>query len=298
MPYTTNPRMPKLRARASNLVLLEGWSIRQTAKYFGFNPSTVSKWVKKANPNGMLEIPTESSRPKNHPDQINQKIVRKVCELRLKTKGRCSEVVHKHLQNENVDISLSSVRRILKRNNLIRKRSPWKRYHAPQERPQPVNPGDLVQIDTIHLVDRINLKDRLYIYTLLDVFSRWSFAWASAKMNSLLTVGFVKKAEKVFPASFNCLQSDHGPEFSSIFTDRIKINHRHSRVRKPNDNAHLERFNRTIQNELLNELPLDVKVINRRLPDYLNYYNTERLHMGINFKTPIQLLNECCQGIG
>ena len=47
MPYTTNPKMPKLRAKAVNLVILEGWSIRQVARHFGFNPSTISKWVKK-----------------------------------------------------------------------------------------------------------------------------------------------------------------------------------------------------------------------------------------------------------
>jgi len=29
----------------------------------------------------------------------------------------------------------------------------------------------------------------------------------------------------------------------------------------------------------------------------LDYYNTERLHMGINFQTPIQLI-KCFQAIG
>ena len=134
MPYTINPKMPKLRAKAANLVILEGWSIRQTARHFGFNPSTISKWVKKANPNGVIEIATKSSRPNRHPHQINKQTIRHVCELRLKTKGRCAEVIHQHLQKADINISLSSVKRILKRNHLIKKRSPWKRYHAPQER--------------------------------------------------------------------------------------------------------------------------------------------------------------------
>jgi len=33
------------------------------------------------------------------------------------------------------------------------------------------------------------------------------------------------------------------------------------------------------------------------LPIYLNYYNTERLHMGIQFKTPNSLI-KCFQAIG
>ena len=162
MPYTTNPKMPKLRAKAANLVLLEGWSIRQTAKYFGFNPSTVSKWVKKADPNGVVAIPTQSSRPKSHPHQINDQVIKRVIELRLKTNGRCSEVIHQHLQNERIDISLNSVKRILGRNNLINKKSPWKRYHAPQERPKPIKPGDLVQIDTIDL--QLNLMMIMFLF--------------------------------------------------------------------------------------------------------------------------------------
>lgn len=93
------------------------------------------------------------------------------------------------------------------------------------------------------------------------------------------------------------MQTDHGPEFSSHFSERVKIKHRHSRVRRPNDNAHLERFNRTLQDELLDELPVNVKIYNRALPEYLKYYNNERLHLGINLQTPNEILAKCFQGI-
>ena len=156
------------------------------------------------------------------------------------------------------------------------------------ERPEAVNPGDLVQLDTIHLME--DEKSRIYVYTLLDLYSRWSHAWAVKKVNTRKSVEFVRRAKGKFPSDFKCLQSDNGSEFSQHFSERIKIAHRHSRVRRPNDNAHLERFNRTIQEELLDKLPRDVDVINRYLPKYLKYYNTERLHMGIGFKTPAQML--------
>ncbi|HDZ85295.1 MAG TPA: hypothetical protein ENH35_01950, partial [Candidatus Moranbacteria bacterium] len=73
--------------------------------------------------------------------------------------------------------------------------------------------------------------------------------------------------------------------------------HRHSRVRQPNDNSYLERFNRTLQEECLQKVKTNVRIFNRALPVYLEYYNTERLHMGIDFKTPIQLI-KCFQAIG
>jgi len=220
--------------------------------------------------------------------------VQRIIEIR-KSNGRCSEVVHQHLLKENIHTSLSSVKRTLDRNYLIKKRSPWKRYHKSMERPEAINSGDLVQVDTIHLME--NTASRIYVYTLLDLYSRWTYSWAVKKLSGKKSVLFVNSAKRKFPTKFKCLQSDHGPEFSQHFSERIKITHRHSRVRKPNDNAHLERFNRTLQEELLDKLPRDVSVINRYLPKYLKYYNTERLHMGIDFKTPIQLV-KCFQAIG
>ena len=89
------------------------------------------------------------------------------------------------------------------------------------------------------------------------------------------------------------IRSDNGPEFSKWCTHgwlRMKIKHRHGRVRKSNDQAHVERFNRTIQDEFLRYMSKDVDAINRQLPKYLKYYNQERLHLGIDLKTPCQIL--------
>lgn len=286
MPYTTNPFMPKLRAKAVDMYR-QGHSMRDVARHFGVVPSTISKWNKRSPLGGTYSIETRSSRPKYHPKQTPKNIIYRIIQLRKQTKGRCAKVIHKYLDNEGISISLSTVARIIKRYGLTKKRSPYKRYHKNIKRPVTNKSGDLVQIDTIHLMK--NKKDKIYIYTLIDVYSRWAFAKAVNKINTKQTVKFVKNAIKISPFKFNMLQTDNGPEFKTHFTERIKIPHRHSRVRKPNDNAHLERFNRTIQEECLAHIPKDVNEVNKRLTNYLKYYNTERLHLGINLKTPIQL---------
>ena len=122
-------------------------------------------------------------------------------------------------------------------------------------------------------------------------------AWACERANARTALLFLYHSKKNAPFIFQMLQSDNGPEFSTHFTERVKTSHRHSRVRRPNDNAHIERFNRTIQEELLDHLPRDVKIINRELPTYLEYYNTQRLHLGIKLQTPLQVIN-CFQAIG
>lgn len=294
MAYTKNPAMPRLRAKAVEMVR-SGKSVRQVARYFGYSPGTISKWCKRAPMPGVFRIETLSSRPNSHPNDTPHVLVRRALELRQETGGRCAEVVHEHLRLEGVIISLSTVKRILDRAGVTKKRSPWKRKHKSISRPKALHQGDLVQIDTIHIMQ--NEKDRIYIYTLLDVHSRWAHALASERINTHRSLHFVRQAIKNAPFEFRCLQSDNGPEFTQNFTERIKIIHRHSRVRKPNDNAHLERFNRTIQHEFLSKMPVNVSAINRELPKYLAHYNTCRLHLGIGLKTPMQIISKCFQAI-
>lgn len=285
--------MPRLRAKAVEMVR-QGKSVSEVARYFGYSKSAVSKWNQKVPIGGAYLIPTISSRPHHHPQELSDRVVKKIIECKKKY-NRCSDVIHQHLKNEGIIISLNSVKRKLEYAGLVRKRSPWKRLHLSSKRPEALKPGDLVMVDTIHLM--IGEKKRIYVYTLIDVYSRWCYALAVDRINTRISVEFLKRAQELASFKFNCLQSDNGSEFSQHFSERIRILHRHSRVRKPNDNSYVERFNRTLQEECLDKLPTNVRVFNRALPEYLTYYNTERLHMGINFQTPIKLIN-CFQAIG
>ncbi len=289
MAYTTNPSIPKVRQEAAHAVLYKGWSTRKVARHFGYNQSTIVRWVRRANIFGYHPIPTQSSRPKHHPKQLKKEVVQRIIELRL-AHGRTSEVVHKQLQNEGVVVSLNSVRRTIDRSGLMKKRSPWKRYHPPVERPVPLKPGDLVQLDTIHRM--ITKKKRLYVFVAIDVYSRWVYAKSYARMSAATSVAFVREAQSHASFQFDMLQSDHGPEFGKWFVSQIKKSHRYTRIGKPNDNAHIERFNRTVQEECLDKVPTDVDAINRALQKYLQYYNYERLHMGIALQFPAQLLTK------
>jgi transposase InsO family protein len=291
--YTTNPQMPKLRAKAVNMVL-SGKSVSSVARYFGYSKSAVSKWVKKSPSGGVHYIPTVSSRPHHHPKELSEDVVKKIIACKKKY-NRCSEVIHQYLLKDGINVSLNSVRRKIDQAGLVKKRSPWKRLHLSTVRPEALKPGDLVMVDTIHVM--LTPKKKIYVYTLIDVYSRWCYAWATDRISARKSIEFLKRARALADFEFNCIQSDNGSEFSQHFSERIKTAHRHSRVRKPNDNAHLERFNRTLQEECLDKLPVSVRRFNQTLPIYLSYYNAERLHMGINFQTPNQLIN-CFQAIG
>ncbi len=287
MAYTINPKLSVVRMLAVRLVKYRGWSTRKVARHTGFSQSAVVKWCAKDPTGGWRQIPTESSRPHSHARQLTPNLVDAIVAQRHKN-GRCAEVVHQELLNQGIRISLSSVKRTLDRNHLLVKRSPYKRWHVSLPRPLAEKSGDLVQVDTIHVM--LNQRQRFYVYALIDIYSRWGYAWVSERINTWKSMQFVKLAQRKAGFKFMTIQTDNGSEFSTYFSENIKTVHRHSRVRRPNDNGHVERFIRTLQEECLNKVLSTPADYQGALNNYLPYYNQERLHLGINLLTPIQLI--------
>jgi len=286
MAYTSNPNVPKIRQEAAQLVH-RGWSARKTGRYLGYHHTTIMDWVRLSKKIGYHPIPTKSSRPKSHPRRLGLEIENKIIEIRRKH-NRYGKAIYKELENLKIKVSLASVNRILDRYGYLKKKSPWKRFHPHVDRPEVLKRGDLVQIDTIHRM--VSEKKRLYVFSLIDVYSRDTYAKAYEHMNAATSLEFVREAELEMGFHFQMIQSDRGPEFGRWFVSHIRKSHRYSRIGKPNDNAHVERFNRTLQEECLNKVSNAVSKINRALKGYLRYYKYERLHAGINFLTPSQVV--------
>lgn len=288
MPYTMNPNLPRLRMQAAKLVLKQKWSTRQVARHTGFDHSTIVRWVAKAPHSNSWTIPTRSSRPYRHPAALSGDIVQAILDHRHKYR-RCAEIIHHQLNRDGIAVSLSSVKRTLKRNGLIYP-SKWKKWHVYPERPLPKKPGILVEIDSMQ---EGLPKEQLYLYVLIDVCSRWGFAKPVKTVNSWQSARFFQEAKEksIFP--FQMIQSDHGSEFAKWFSKQLLaagVAHRHSRVRRPTDNGHVERFIRTIQQECLARTARNLRAWEKSLPEFIHYYNTERPHMGLKMKTPMEVV--------
>lgn len=288
MAYTSNPKLPRLRMQAV-LRVRRGESMRAVARHLGYSHSTVSRWVAKAPFDGRETIPTRRSKPKSHPRALAPEIVAAIVEERLAHK-RCAEVIQATLAKRGLVVSLSSVKRTLKRQELIAPRK-WKRYRPPVARPPADAPGSLVQTDTIHFLDW-QTKQKFYLYTVIDLHTRMAYAAVHDRISQRWSYQTLLEAKRLFGFSFQTVQADNGPEFSTWLKDMLgskDIALRHSRVRQSNDNAHIERFNRTIQQELLGTRPLRGQVTQARLDEYIHYYNHDRLHLGIELQTPIEV---------
>ena len=289
MSYSTNPNLPRVRGQAVELVR-RGWSTRKVARHLGFTHSAIVKWVAKAKKSGYGAIPTQSSRPKHHPNSLSGEVINKIISERS-GRRRCAEHVYYALKNNGVIVSLSSVKRTLDRCHLRKKRSPWKRPHDFTLRPEASYCGALLELDTIHIIAPDG--SRIYIYTIIDLYSRWAYAEVVERIGAHQSFLFVRRAQRKAPFRFEMAQTDHGSEFSTWFTHSLLtmgIAHRHSRVRQKDDQAHIERFNRTIQEECLDLVVHTIPSFKQALRPYLKYYNTERTHMGINYQTPLQMV--------
>lgn len=318
MAYSINPNLPKARAIALQMLVCDMLPLQIVANRCGVHRSTIYRWRQKwdklnehvqlTNNNrptrqaGLVfrlaalkwRIPTLSSRPKHSPNAVPENIVELVIELRQILK-RCAEVVWHHLIHDNgVNISLSSVRRILKRHQYINGRRKRVRPDNPM-RPIVTRPGELVQTDTIHYICPLTHKRR-YVYTAIDIYSRMAYAEIHSHIRPSIAATVILRAEQRFDFKFLMVQADNGLEFGRYFEQRLakrSIATRHSRLGRPNDNAHIERFNRTIQEECLGR-SLTHRVANQqiqaKLNNYLEFYNTKRVHLSLQYKTPSQML--------
>src|ERR1035438_5506994 len=215
MAYSHNPNLPRVRREAVKLVR-SGWSVRKVARHLGFTHSAIVKWMAKAPRDGRKVIPTRSSRPHHHADELKDDVVDAILAYRKKYE-RDAFFIHHMMQRDGIDVSLSSVKRTLKRNQLTYP-SLWKKWHTYPPRPIAEKPGILVEIDTIHVGAPEN---RLYLYTLLDVHSRWTHAIPSLRISTHRSLSFVDAARDRASFAFQTIQSDHGSEFSKWFTQRI-----------------------------------------------------------------------------
>lgn len=319
MAYSTNPNLPKARALAMQLLIREGLALQVVANRCGVNRSTIWRWKRKWNnlnehvqltndnrPTRQAgtqfriaactwRIPTLASRPASSPRAVATEIVARVLELR-RTLKRCAEVIWYHLTHtDSIRVSLSSVHRILKRHHCFDGARKKRVRPDNPRRPHVTRPGELVETDTIHYICPLT-KSRRYVYTVIDVYTRMTYAEVHPRILPGLAASVVLHARNEFGFDFSMVQADNGPEFSRYF-EQVLARHnmpvRHTRLGRPNDNAHIERFNRTVQEECLGRYitySTPTKHIQTKLDNYLEYYNFKRVHLSLQYRTPSDML--------
>jgi transposase InsO family protein len=152
----------------------------------------------------------------------------------------------------------------------------------------------VLEIDTVvRFVDGI----KRYVLTGTDTEKRTSFAACYTNHGSRSAADFLEKCRAVLPDCPRAIQTDNGSEFALHFEKACNILHLerfHTHARSPKENAHVERFNRTLNEEFLIYhralMRDDVSKFNDTLVDWLLWYNGERPHYALGQVSPFQAM--------
>ena len=141
---------------------------------------------------------------------------------------------------------------------------------------------------------------RRYLFACLDLRSRFGLAVATPGRSSRWARDFADLAFDLFPGRVDRVLSDNGSEYEGRFGDLLKargIARCYTYPKTPKMNAHAERFNRTVQEEFLDYHEdllwgdeANLAALNRKLAEWLLWYNGERPHEALGQRTPIAAL--------
>jgi transposase InsO family protein len=316
--YQDHPQRSVIEKRLEILKFFDEFGMKATKKAFHKSRSTIFLWKQKlAKANGKLSVLAPGNRAPIHRRKrvINPFIARFIIDYRTDHPGVDKTTLTPALTRACVragikPISESTVGRIihdlkkkgslpqnrrLRLNGMTGKLREIKSRQAVRKTRRkgfhPAKPGDLVEMDTIAIfVDGI----KRYIFTALDVTTRFAFAYAYKSNSSANGQDFLKKFTGVVPFTVRHIQTDNGSEFLKYFSQSCqdnKLEHFFNYPRHPQSNGHLERFNRTVQEQFADwhvDCVDDPEVFNRRLMAYLIWYNTERPHRGIGKVSPLR----------
>jgi transposase InsO family protein len=132
------------------------------------------------------------------------------------------------------------------------------------------------------------------IITAIDEVSRIGYARVYNTQSSKNAEDFLHRLNYLTEGTLSVMHSDNGSEFEGLFKKACElkdIKQIYSRTRTPKDNAKNERFNRTIQDEWLEDADIDMEdtnKANRSLTEWLIEYNTRRPHEALNYDCPVE----------
>jgi transposase InsO family protein len=170
--------------------------------------------------------------------------------------------------------------------------------------------GSLVAVDTF-LVGSLKGVGKIYLQSVIDCYSR--YAWGRLYTNKLPVTAIHVLNEDVLPffeehnASIITILSDNGREYCGradrhpyeLFLQLEGIEHRTTRVRRPQSNGYVERFHKTLLDEHFRikgrqKWYESVEEMQADLDEFFKHYNYERTHQGrnMNGRIPYQIFIE------
>jgi transposase InsO family protein len=198
------------------------------------------------------------------------------------------------LDRNVVAVSPATTYRVLANAGLLKRWNDTKTSSKGEGFEQPLKPHEHWHVDISYL----NICGTFYYFIgILDGCSRYVVHWdirESMKEEDVALV--IQKALEKFPGVTPRIISDNGPQFiSKDFKEFVRISgmtHVRTSPYYPQSNGKLERFHRTIKHECIRpKTPVSIEDAKRLVTNFIEMYNTVRLHSAIGYIAPIDKLN-------
>lgn len=315
---TGHPRRDIIEKRISIIEFFDEYGAEVTSKAFGKSRTTVYRWKQKLKKSGgkLSSLVPGNTAPIHRRKRVVDPFIEDfIIEYRTKHPGidktSITPILAFACKRQGIKpISESTIGRIItdlkarrrlprstkvslsgKTGRLLSRGVKQKKKKVRRKDYKPEHPGDLIQMDTVSI---FTAGIKRYIFTAIDVRTRFAFASVYKSNSSVNGSDFLSKFLKVTPFSIKRIQTDNGSEFAKQFAQSCqgnKLVHFFNYPKHPESNGLVERFNRTIQEQFVyNYLDYidEPGVFNRKLVDYLIWYNTERPHRGIGKIPPLR----------
>lgn len=236
-------------------------------------------------------------------------IENKVKELRLNGLSRYEIVSVLKPKLKGFTPSPSGVYNILRRNGLNRLKPKMKES---KRRIIKKKAGELAHIDC-HYLSKSIIRDehrRLYLVSIVDSCTRVAWSEVVEDLKGLTVMFAVLKGLNIlaehYDIRFKEVLTDNGPEVGKKESKKksghpfermlmeLGIKHRYTRPYRPQTNGKVERFWKTLEEDLLSETTFDsLEELKDELIQYVYYYNHERPHQALGGISPIEFAKNC-----
>jgi transposase InsO family protein len=198
------------------------------------------------------------------------------------------------LDDNIVAVSPSVVYRVLKHAGLLNKWNQVKKSSKGCGFHQPTAPHEHWHID----IKYVNYKGTfLFLISVIDGYSRYIVHHELRQHMQESDVEItIQKALEKFPGHSPRIISDNGSQFISkdfaVYLKFAGLQHIRTSIAYPQSNGKIERFHRTIQQEHLRQSSMiNLEDARKQVAQYIEFYNTKRLHSSLFYLTPNDYLN-------
>jgi len=268
-----------------------------TARHFAIGRMTLYRWIRRFKYYGVVGLNEESRKPRHlrQPATASNIVVRTI-QFRKQYPAWSKYKIKALLKREGIEISASTVGRILRRRGLIDKKVSRKRRKAAL-RPKARFPrglrisqaGDLIQMDTKHIM--LPGGKRFYQFTAIDVLTKRRVLRVYSSESSRNGAHFLQECFLNFPFLIKAVQTDNGSTWQKEFEklcEKKNLPHYFIYPRTPKQNTYVEISQQADKREFYQQgnVCILLPVMDKKIREREDVWNNVRPHEALDQLTP------------